>query len=253
MAGIEAVLLDQGNTVLKYGLQGRWREFLVARLRELHPLFVETCGEIALSPAAFAATVGEVIAGERARGIEQSGHSWHFGERLRAGLHALGLEATEAVLARLADEFYAPIRESTRPYPESQEALAGLRALGAKLAIITNSPWDMPSRLLRGDLEQWGLDGFFDAFVCSGDVAWRKPNPAFMLAAAQELSVLPDNCLVVGDTIKTDIAGAQAARMRSVWVKREARAEAAPLPAPEWVLDDLGNLPRLVEEAGALG
>jgi len=253
VTGIEAVLLDQGNTVLEYGLQGRWREFLVARLRELHPLVVESCGETALSPEEFAATVGDVIGGERARGIEQSGHSWHFGERLRAGLHALGLEATEAVLARLADDFHMPIRESTRPYRESQEALAGLRALGVKLAIITNSPWDIPSRLLRGDLEQWRLDGFFDAFVCSGDVAWRKPNPAFMLAAAQELSVLPHNCLVVGDTIKTDIAGAQAAGMRSVWVKREARAEAAPLPAPEWVLDDLGNLPRLVEEAGVLG
>lgn len=253
MAGIEAVLLDQGNTVLEYGLQGRWREFLVARLRELHPRVVETCGETALSPEQFAATVGEVIGGERAHGIEHSGHSWHFGERLNDGLRTLGLEATEAVLARLADEFYAPIRESTRPYRESQETLAGLRALGVKLAIITNSPWDTPSHLLRGDLEHWGLEAFFDAFVCSGDVAWRKPNPAFMLAAAQELSVLPDNCLVVGDRIEIDIAGAQAARMRSVWVRREARAEAAPLPAPDWVLDDLGDLPRLVEEAGALG
>lgn len=253
MAAIEAVLLDQGNTVLEYGLQGRWREFLGARLRELQPLVVETCGEIALSPEQFAAALGEAIGGERVRAIEHSGHSWHFGERLRAGLQAVGLEATEAALARLADAFYAPIRESTQPYRESQETLAGLRALGVKLAIITNSPWDTPGRLLRGDLERWGLEGFFHAFVCSGDLPWRKPNPAFMLAAAQELSALPDNCLVVGDTVRTDIAGAQAAGMRSLWVRREAQAEVAPLPAPDCVLDDLTDLPRVVEEAGSPG
>jgi len=62
---IRAVLFDLGNTLLEYGLDGRWREFLRERLQEMHPV-CDTPPRPKLSAAEFAAQVAEIIGGERA-------------------------------------------------------------------------------------------------------------------------------------------------------------------------------------------
>jgi len=237
-----AVLFDLGNTLLEYSLAGHWREFLVQRLEELYPLVCELASPISLSPTQFAATVGEIIGGKEAQAIERNGHSWHFAERLRNGLTAVGLSTGDPLLDWLTDAFYKPIRECTAPYPDTHEALETLRSQGMQLAIVTNSPWDTPARLLRGDLERWDLDGFFDAFLCSGELPWRKPNPAFMLAAAEALRVPPQECLVVGDMLEVDIAGAIAAGMRSIWVNREDATAAPEGLQPDWTMQSLAEI-----------
>ena len=247
---IRAILFDLGNTLLEYAQAGRWREFRLKRLEEMYPAVREELGVIGISAGEFAASMGEVIGGEKARAIEASGRSWHFAERLREGLAAVGLRADESALERLTGIFYEPIRAGTKPYPETREMLGRLRSLGTKLAIITNSPWDTPGRLLRGDLERWGLAGFFQAFICSGDVPWRKPNPAFMLAAAAALGVSAKDCLGVGDSPETDIAGARAAGMRSAWVNREGRPQREGGSGPDFVIGDLRQVERLAREAG---
>lgn len=250
MPTIRAVLFDLGNTLLEYDLQGRWRQFLRERLEQMHPLVCGAVGRVEATPAEFAATVAEVIGGERARAIERSGRSWHFAKRLQEGLAAVGLSADGERLGRLTDAFYEPIRACTKPYPDTREILTRLRSQGTRLAIITNAPWDTPARLLRGDLERWRIEGFFDAFICSGEVPWRKPNPAFMLAAAEALGIAADECLVVGDTLESDIAGARAAGMRSAWINR-AGAPAPPEGAqPEWVATSLARVAQIVAAAG---
>jgi len=239
---IRAVLFDLGYTLLEYSLQGRWRAFLTQRLAEMHALVSSLVAPVALPPAEFAATVGEVIGGERARAIERSGRSWHFAERLREGLAAAGLCADGTALDQLTDAFYEPIRACTRPYPDTRETLARLRTAGIRLAIITNAPWDTPARLLRGDAERWRIADFFDAFICSGEVPWRKPNPVFMLAAAEALGVPASHCLVVGDSLQIDVAGAAAAGMRSVWIKRDDAPAPPDTPQPNWAAESLARV-----------
>jgi HAD superfamily hydrolase (TIGR01509 family) len=241
---IRAVLFDLGNTLLEYAQHGHWREFLSRRLEEMQPLVCGLCSATK-PPADFVTRTVEAI-GERPRELERSGRSWHFADRLRAGLGAVGMCADDDALARLTDAFYEPIRAGTRPYPETREALDRLRALGVKQAIITNSPWDRPARLLRGDLDQWGLADHFDAFICSGEVPWRKPNPSFMQAAADALGVMPAECLVVGDILEVDIAGAQAAAMPSVWVNREGGSAPPDGPQPTWVAAELTEVVGIV-------
>jgi len=247
---IRAVLFDLGNTLLEYELQGRWREFLRRRLEEMYPLVCESAS-VALSPADFAARVGEIIGGEHARQIERSGRSWHFAARLREGLAQAGLSADAAWLDRLTDAFYEPIRACTKPYPDTSEALDRLRSQGMPMAIITNSPWDTPTRLLRGDLEQWNLADFFRAFICSGELPWRKPNPSFMSAAAEALEVPARHCLVVGDTPEVDIAGAQAAGMQSAWLNREGAAFPTSGPQPNWAAKELAEIVQALVATGS--
>jgi HAD superfamily hydrolase (TIGR01509 family) len=248
---IRAILFDLGNTLLEYGLHGQWGEFLRRRLEEMYPLVGKLVGSIVTSPDEFGAQLAEIIGGDGPRKIERGGRSWHFGERLREALAAAGLSADRQALDRLTDEFYQPIRACTRPYPETRETLERLRAQQMPMAIITNSPWDTPAQLLRGDLEQWGLADYFRALICSGEVPWRKPNPLFMLAAAEALGAAAGECLVVGDTLEVDIAGAQAAGMRSVWISRGAAPVPPEAPNPTWTATRLTEVAEITAAEGA--
>lgn len=250
MTSVRAILFDLGNTVLEYSLTGHWREFLVSRLQTMYAAVSNLAAPTTGSATEFARTVGDVIGGSEARAIEHGGRSWHFRERLRSGLAAVGIESDADSIERLTDLFYEPIHACNKPYPDTAETLARLRAAGLPLAIITNAPWDTPARLLRGDLEQWDCARFFDAFICSGEVPWRKPNPQFVIAAAQALGIPADECLVVGDTLNVDIAGANAAGMRSVWINPTGEPAPPDAARPDWVAPSIGEVPAIVQSNG---
>ena len=178
-----------------------------------------------------------------------SGRSWHFGERLQALAASYDAGRCEdGECERLTDLFYAPIGAGTGRYPETLEVLEALREAGVRMAIISNAPWDVPGRLLVADMERWEIAGYFDAMVMSGDVPWRKPNPEFMWEAARRLEVEPSECLVVGDSLRADIAGARAAGIRCVWVNRDGAKAAGDDPKPDEVVASLSGL-RLLGEA----
>ena len=247
---VSALLFDLGQTLLDYGPQERWPRFRIERMAELYPLVCELCGRPALSPSAFGDLVGGALQTDELRAREHSGLSRPFAERMRQALAAAGITPDGHRLEQLAEAFHAPVREWPRPYPETAAALAGLRALGLKMAIITNAPWDCPGRMLYADLERWDLRRFFDAFVGSGEVPWRKPNPEFMWAAARALTTPPEQCLVVGDSLMADIGGARAAGMYCVWINRDAAAASEEHPRPDRVARSLSEVSAIIQGRG---
>jgi len=241
-----AVLFDLGQTLLEYpgNTHEFWREYLEQRLAEMHSLFREMAGAVDSDTPSFVARAIDVMWPERK--ISMSGKSWHFAARLRALMAAYGqVECSEGECEALTDAFYRPIGAATRRYPETLGVLEALRERGTRMAITSNAPWDVPGRLLRADMRRWEIEGFFDAFVTSGEVPWRKPNPEFMWAAARELGLESEACLVVGDSLKADIAGAKAAGMRCVWVNREG-VEVEEGPEADWTAATLADVPLLV-------
>ncbi len=235
-----AVLFDLGQTLLEYPGASHefWREFLERRLADMRPLFAKMGAGVGCDERAFVERTMDIMWPQRQ--INMDGRSWHFRDRVRAVLLDCGCETfPDGEVERLTDVFYQPISEGTRRYAETLDVLDELRSSGVPLAIISNAPWDVPGRLLLGDMERWGIADHFDAMVMSGDVPWRKPNPEFMWAAAKALAVEPSNCLVVGDSLKADIAGAKAAGMGSVWVNRDGAVMSEGDPRPN---DVVGNL-----------
>jgi HAD superfamily hydrolase (TIGR01509 family) len=249
-----AVLLDLGQTLLDYGPAARWPEFRVRRMIELYPLATRLWGVMCFSAEEFGEAVGAGVQTDQMREMEHGGLSVHFHERLRAALTGVGIAASDGALQRMTDAFIEPIREWPKPFAETQSALEQLSSHGVKLAIITNAPWDTPSEPLYSDLGRWGLRRFFSAFVGSGEVPWRKPDPEFMWAAAGELGVPPEHCLVVGDNLMADIAGAGAAGMKSVWINRDQGSapedgrwsDRVAKPRPDWVAASLTEVVRIV-------
>ncbi len=84
---------------------------------------------------------------------------------------------------------------------------------GMRWGIVTNKPEAMTTPLLEAlDIKN------MPACVVSGDrLAQRKPHPAPLLLAADELDLPPEQCVYVGDAAR-DIEAGRAAGMRTIAV-----------------------------------
>lgn len=93
--------------------------------------------------------------------------------------------------------------------------LESLRSRGLRTGVVANS-WPDPPRVLRSDVERYGLAPLLDVQVWSEEVGARKPEPAIFLHALGALGVDPVDAMFVGDRLETDVAGAAAVGMTTV-------------------------------------
>lgn len=112
-------------------------------------------------------------------------------------------------------------------YDDARAMLASLKYRGYLLAIVSNLI--LPAPMLRKHLKNVGVAGYFDVLVTSADVGKAKPHPAPFLRAVEALRVLPREAVVVGDSLDTDIAGAQAAGLDAIFLDRYRRNPGAPV------------------------
>ncbi|MEV1143904.1 HAD family hydrolase [Micromonospora sp. NPDC049799] len=81
----------------------------------------------------------------------------------------------------------------------------------------------------------------FDAVVCSEDVGAYKPDRAMFDAALDALGLAPHEVVHVGDSLRSDVAGAHGAGIRAGWVNRFGRPDTDGALAA-FVLTDLSGL-----------
>lgn len=92
-----------------------------------------------------------------------------------------------------------------------------LGEVGVRYAIVSNTE----SLLSEVDLMDSGLSSLFHVVVMSSDVGASKPDKIPFTTALDQLQVPPERALMVGDNLRDDIAGADHAEMRSVWLTRD--------------------------------
>jgi putative hydrolase of the HAD superfamily len=142
-------------------------------------------------------------------------------------------------LARRLAAAYAGHRHARcRPYPETIAALDAMRGR-VLLAVVTNG---MESHQ-RAKLDAAGLAGRFDVFISSEAVGASKPDPAIFQAALERLGCAAGDAVMVGDNPLRDVAGAQQAGLRGVWIDR-AGGDARGV-VPDARITDLGGLAAL--------
>jgi len=142
----------------------------------------------------------------------------------------------------IEDRGYVGSAQDTRVYPDAAEAIAAARALGYRVAIVTNQ-----SGIARGFYDWAGfaaVQAVIDSalarggtavdavFACAyhaegqppyavGDHAWRKPGPGMILEGLRRLNGIAARSVMVGDQ-PGDIAAARAAGLGSaVYVEHE--------------------------------
>ena len=109
------------------------------------------------------------------------------------------------------------------PYPDTKETLQMLKDKGIKLAIVSNAN----KGAVEDVIAKHDLAGYFDAVVISYQHGVLKQDGELYKIALKELKVPVKDALVVGDSLETDIKGADAAGIKAVLVDRRNTREYA--------------------------
>lgn len=114
------------------------------------------------------------------------------------------------------------------------------------LVVVTNKP----SALARAVLDAGGLLPHFAAVHGADAAALRKPAPALLTRAAQQLGLAPSQLLMVGDSA-ADIGAAASAGCPAAWAGwGYGGLHGVPVP-PRWQLQRPGQLLDILAEEGA--
>lgn len=92
--------------------------------------------------------------------------------------------------------------------PRVKEMLEGLRKLGVKLGVVSNTA---AMYQVFDTLEEYGIRDYFSDVTLSSVTGLRKPLPDIFCVSMHQLRVRPEECVYVGDTVSRDIIGSKRA------------------------------------------
>lgn len=124
-------------------------------------------------------------------------------------LEEVGIE-DPALAARLNAMFFAVKDLHSAPHPDAIPLLAEL-AGRYQCALLTNG---------NADPAHYGLDRFLEPIVRASDEGVAKPDPVIFRVLLERTGRAPEEAVYVGDSLTDDVAGAQAAGLRAIWLNR---------------------------------
>jgi putative hydrolase of the HAD superfamily len=139
-------------------------------------------------------------------------------EVLRSALPAAGAELE---LDPLVQALLASLRFSA--FPDVRPALLAARARGQRLVVVSN--WDIS---LGDVLDGLGLTSLLDGVLTSAAAGARKPATLIFEQALALAGVQAPDAIHVGDSLDEDVAGAWAAGIEPVLIRRADGAAAEP-------------------------
>lgn len=125
-----------------------------------------------------------------------------------------GIYVSPDMAAETALYFRTLSRSYVRLYPGVRSMLMQLRARGCRCFLLTNAQavFTMP------ELRLLGIADLFEGIVISSSEECAKPDPHFFQTALDRYRLDKRDCVMVGNDPRTDIAGANAIGMDSVYI-----------------------------------
>lgn len=105
------------------------------------------------------------------------------------------------------------ISENANALPGVEQTLQLFKANGYKIALASSSAMS----LINVVVDKLNIRHYFDLLVSAENEPYGKPHPSVFLTTANQLKVLPTECLVFEDSVNGMIA-AKAARMKCIVV-----------------------------------
>lgn len=199
---IKAILIDFYGTIC-----GGDRQAVESTCRRV----VESC-RLTMSPQHFAVRWGESFFKTIESSNFESFRTLHECEliSLAETLSDLGVTADPAPFVAELDEYW-------RNPPVYADAVAFLAELPVPVCCVSNAD----TKPILAAIERLGLK--FDHVVTSEQARCYKPEPAIFRSALDLLRLQAQDVVHIGDSLHSDIAGAESTGMRSVWLCREDR------------------------------
>jgi FMN phosphatase YigB (HAD superfamily) len=178
-------------------------------------------------------------------------------QRLRAAYRALEKECRQPDLDEVFRDSSPVVRKllltafkreaSPPPYGFARAVVAEL-ARDYRLGLVSNTA--MPGEHHAAVLRRAGILQYLGCAVWSADFGRRKPHPGMILHVLAQLRVPPGRAIFVGDKLRTDVAAARNARVRSVYLRKRGAPLASHSLRPDFTIGDLRALPALLRQLG---
>jgi putative hydrolase of the HAD superfamily len=138
--------------------------------------------------------------------------------RVVEGAFARLIEAGHAVPSsevahRLADRFSAYRDEQMCLHPDAHEVVDAFKALGVRLALLTNGAGEAQ----RAKIERFDLAHRFDHIQIEGEHGFGKPEERAYQHAMQALGVTPSQTWIVGDNLEWEVVAPQRLGIHAIW------------------------------------
>jgi FMN phosphatase YigB (HAD superfamily) len=240
-----AVILDFGHTIVDFALN---EQALLATYEHARALLVGYCHDVLPTAAELVENVSKALA----RRIDESYGRLELEEldilaEFSACFSAIDLHLPSELIRTIAALEHRALTAELYLPPANAGVLFELRREGYRLGLVSNITLHGSS--VREDLDRLGLLDVFDAIILSSEIGVRKPHPRIYAAALVALDVPADRAIFVGDRLREDIGGPQAAGMRAILTqefRHDERTDGA--PAPDAIIDRLVDLPELVQQ-----
>jgi len=137
-----------------------------------------------------------------------------------------------------AFEFYISERNKVSLFDDVIPVLEALKP-GYRLGAVTNG---------NADIYRIGLGHLFEFSWSAADAGQQKPHPIVFDTLLENLQLKPIEVIHIGDDPVTDIEGARQSNIRAIWLNRNHNPWPEELNAPFLEIDQLKQLPAILEE-----
>jgi HAD superfamily hydrolase (TIGR01509 family) len=211
---IRGVIFDLGGTLVDFHSGAAdWRGMETRGSAALHRFLIER--GFALPEAEFREAMWNAM-----------NHGWEEAMAGRANARLLdiivsttahfGVDLHGETQMQAARAYAAGVGSEAVPLKGAREMLRTLKQRGLRLGLLSNTTW--PGQFHREAMQDAGLFEFLDETVFSSDVDLWKPNTPAFRYGVERLGISPAEAVFVGDLPEVDVAGAQRAGLRAVWV-----------------------------------
>jgi putative hydrolase of the HAD superfamily len=111
-----------------------------------------------------------------------------------------------------------------------------------KLGLITNTIPETKKEDVINLLRNAGIGEYFDQILVSSELGFGKPDPRIFHLMLKMLDVKPEESVMVGNTISTDIFGGTRVGMKTVLIQPEDEYRRSEWETPNHVIKSLNEL-----------
>jgi len=149
-------------------------------------------------------------------------------ERFRQLARFCGSEVSAEHAAELSRQYRAYYQELRRSIPGVRRVLERLSGRAVVGVITNNQVAEQEEKL-----DFLGFRRLIDFMIVSEGAGVAKPDPAIFLLALSKANARPEEAVMVGDSWRSDVAGARNVGIRPVWFNRFHLARPEPWPVAE--------------------
>ncbi len=134
----------------------------------------------------------------------------------------LGLTLEPKLLDEITEIFWNQTYKHLKLYPNIRETLRIVKENNIKIGIVS----DLGAHIQIKKLKKLKISEYIDFIVTSEEAGKEKPHPSIFLLALKKANCLPENAVMVGDSVEKDIKGANHVGIISVLFSKQENEEA---------------------------